>query len=110
MALRETIEAMWESGELDAGPIEEAIDLLDRGELRVAEPGPDGWVVNEWAKMAILLYFRLRKVEPMDVGGLRYLDKIPVKHVDPAAGVRVVPPGVARRGSFLSAGVVLLPG
>ena len=59
------------SGELEAAPIEEAIDLLDRGELRVAEPGADGWVVNEWAKKAILLYFRLRKVEPIEVGGLR---------------------------------------
>ena len=110
MALRETIEALWESGELEAEPIEEAIELLDRGELRVAEPGPDGWVVHEWVKKAILLYFRLRKVEPLDAGGLHYLDKIPVKEVDPSLGVRVVPPGVARRGSFLSEGVVLMPG
>ena len=110
MALRETIDALWDSGELEAEPIEEAIDLLDRGELRVAEPGPDGWVVNEWVKKAILLYFRLRKVEPMEAGGLHYLDKIPVKRVDPSLGVRVVPPGVARYGSFLSEGVVLMPG
>ena len=110
MALEETIEELWKAGELDPAPIEEAIDLLDRGDVRVAEPGPEGWVVNEWAKKAILLYFRLRKVEPMDAGGLRYLDKIPVKHVDPSLGVRVVPPGVARRGSFLSEGVVLMPG
>ena len=110
MALRETIEALWESGDLDAGPIEEAIDLLDRGQLRIAEPGPHGWVVNEWGKKAILLYFRLRKVEPMEAGGLHYLDKIPVKRVDPSLGVRIVPPGVARRGSFLSEGVVLMPG
>ena len=110
MALRDTIEALWDSGELEAGPIEEAIELLDRGELRVAEPGPHGWVVNEWVKKAILLYFRLRKVVPMDSGGLHYLDKIPVKRVDPSLGVRVVPPGVARRGSFLSEGVVLMPG
>jgi 2,3,4,5-tetrahydropyridine-2-carboxylate N-succinyltransferase len=108
--LRETIDALWESGELDPGPIEEAIALLDRGEVRVAEKGRDGWIVNEWAKKAILLYFRLRKVEPMDVGGIQYLDKIPVKRVDPALGVRVVPPGVARYGSFLSEGVVLMPG
>ena len=108
MALRETIEAMWESGELDAAPIEEAIDLLDRGELRVAEPGPDGWVVNEWAKKAILLYFRLRKVEPMSVGPFSFQDKIPLKV--PPHGVRIVPPGVARYGSFLSEGVVLMPG
>jgi 2,3,4,5-tetrahydropyridine-2-carboxylate N-succinyltransferase len=110
MPLRETIEAMWDGGALEAGPVEEAIDLLDRGELRVAEPAPGGWVVNEWAKKAILLYFRLRKVEPLDAGGLHYLDKIPVKQVDPSLGVRVVPPGVARRGSFLSEGVVLMPG
>ena len=107
---QERIEALWETGELEAEPIEEAIDLLDRGEVRVAEPGDDGWVVNEWVKKAILLYFRLRKVEPMEVGGLHFLDKIPVKRDDPSLGVRVVPPGVARYGSFLSEGVVLMPG
>src|SRR6187431_3630268 len=110
MGLKEAIEELWESGEVEAEPIEQAIELLDRGELRVAEPGPDGWVVNEWAKKAILLYFRLRKVEPLDVGGFRYLDKIPMKRIDPALGVRVVPPGVARRGAFLAEGVVLMPG
>jgi 2,3,4,5-tetrahydropyridine-2,6-dicarboxylate N-succinyltransferase len=108
--LRERIEALWERGEVDAEPIERAIDLLDRGELRVAEPGADGWVVNEWAKKAILLYFRLRKVEPTEAGALRFLDKIPVKRVDPSLGVRVVPPGVARYGAYLSEGVVLMPG
>ena len=110
MALRERIEELWERGEVDAGPIEEAIDLLDRGELRVAEPHADGWVVNEWAKKAILLYFRLRKVAPMDVGALHFLDKIPVKSDYAERGVRVVPPGVARFGSYLAEGVVLMPG
>jgi 2,3,4,5-tetrahydropyridine-2-carboxylate N-succinyltransferase len=110
MELARRIEESWESGRLDAEAIEQAIELLDRGELRVAEPTADGWHVNEWAKKAILLYFRLRKVEPMDVGDLRYLDKIPVKRVDPSLGVRVVPPGVARRGSYLAEGVVLMPG
>ena len=109
MVLQARIDELWEEGRVEEGPIVETIDLLDRGELRVAEPGPDGWVVNEWAKKAILLYFRLRKVETMDVGGLRYLDKIPVKRVDPALGVRVVPPGVARYGAFLGEGVVLGP-
>ena len=70
----------------------------------------DRWVVNEWTKKAILLYFRLRKVEPMEVGGLHFLDKIPVKADYAERGVRVVPPGVARYGSFLSEGVVLMPG
>ena len=108
--LEARIDELWDEGRVEPEPIEATIDLLDRGELRVAEPGPDGWVVHEWAKKAILLYFRLRKVEPLDVGGLRYLDKIPVKQVDPALGVRVVPPGVARRGAFLGEGVVLMPG
>jgi 2,3,4,5-tetrahydropyridine-2-carboxylate N-succinyltransferase len=108
--LREQIEESWESGELDPAAIEEAIERLDRGELRVAERSADGWVVNEWAKKAILLYFRLRKVELIEVGGLRFLDKIPVKRVDPSQGVRVVPPGVARHGAFLAEGVVLMPG
>ncbi len=66
--------------------------------------------MNEWAKKAILLYFRMRKVEPMDVGGLQFLDKIPVKADYADRGVRVVPPGVARYGSFLAEGVVLMPG
>ncbi len=77
MALRETIEALWEQRRARGGADRGGDRLLDRGELRVAEPGPDGWVVNEWAKKAILLYFRLRKVEPIDAGGLHYLDKIP---------------------------------
>ena len=110
MDLAERISSSWESGELDADAVEEAIERLDRGEIRVAEPVDGGWVVNEWVKKAILLYFRLRKVEPMEIGGLRFLDKIPVKRVDPSLGVRVVPPGVARYGSFLSEGVVLMPG
>jgi 2,3,4,5-tetrahydropyridine-2-carboxylate N-succinyltransferase len=104
------IEALWEGGQLDPAPIERAVDLLDRGEARVAEKRDGEWVVNEWAKKAILLYFRLRKVEPMDIGGLHFLDKIPVKADYARHGVRVVPPGVARYGSFLSEGVVLMPG
>jgi 2,3,4,5-tetrahydropyridine-2-carboxylate N-succinyltransferase len=110
MELADRIDELWEGGEVDAGPIEEALRLLDRGEVRVAERRNGEWVVNEWAKKAILLYFRLRKVEPMEVGGLHFLDKIPVKGDYAARGVRVVPPGVARYGSFLSEGVVLMPG
>ena len=110
MDLATRIYELWESSELDADTIEEAIRALDRGETRVAEPSDGGWVVNEWTKKAILLYFRLRKVEPMEVGGLHFLDKIPVKSDYAARGVRVVPPGVARYGSYLAEGVVLMPG
>ncbi len=110
MTLAERIEELWAANEVDADPIEEAIALLDAGEVRVAEPGPDGWLVNEWTKKAILLYFRLRRVQPIEIGDLRFLDKIPLKSDYAARGVRVVPPGVARYGSFLSEGVVLMPG
>jgi 2,3,4,5-tetrahydropyridine-2,6-dicarboxylate N-succinyltransferase len=110
MDLATRIEELWGSDELDAGPIEETIALLDAGDVRVAEPAGDDWAVNEWVKKAILLYFRLRKVQPMAVGELRFLDKIPVKGDYADRGVRVVPPGVARYGSFLSEGVVLMPG
>ena len=110
MDLAKRIDELWNADKLDGQVIEEAIAALDRGDVRVAEPSASGWVVNEWTKKAILLYFRLRKVEPMEVGGLQFLDKIPVKSDYADRGVRVVPPGVARYGSFLSEGVVLMPG
>jgi 2,3,4,5-tetrahydropyridine-2,6-dicarboxylate N-succinyltransferase len=86
----------------------EIVAALDSGERRVASPVDGEWVVDLEAKDAILEYFRLRKVEPMEVGPFSYQDKIPMK--GHATGVRVVPPGVARYGSFLSEGVVLMPG
>jgi 2,3,4,5-tetrahydropyridine-2-carboxylate N-succinyltransferase len=110
MDLAAEIEALWESDELVAEPIERAIALLDRGALRAADRRDGEWLANEWAKKAILLYFRLRQVEPLEVGGLHFLDKIPVKSDYAERGVRVVPPGVARYGAFLSEGVVLMPG
>ena len=110
MDLAQRIDELWEADEIDASVVEAVIAALDRGDVRVAEKGPDGWAVNEWVKKAILLYFRVRKVEPMDVGGLHFLDKIPVKADYADRGVRVVPPGVARYGSYLGEGVVLMPG
>jgi len=94
---------------MDAEAVEEAILRLDRGEVRSAEPGPEGWTVNDWVKKAILLYFRLRRTETIEVGPIEYRDKIPLKHGLEEAGARVVPPGVARYGSFLSQGVVQMP-
>ena len=88
----------------------EIVAALDRGERRVAEQIDGEWVVDVEAKLAILEFFRSRKVEPMQVGGLQFLDKIPVKTDYAERGVRVVPPGIARYGSFLSEGVVLMPG
>jgi 2,3,4,5-tetrahydropyridine-2,6-dicarboxylate N-succinyltransferase len=88
---------------------EELVARLDRGEIRVADRVDGEWVVNEEAKQAILDFFRLRKVEPIEVGPFEYLDKIPLKHDYAKAGVRVVPPAVARYGSFLSRDVVMMP-
>ena len=111
--LRVEIERLWEAPPEEAArgaaAIEEVVRLLDEGDLRVAEKGPDGWAVNDWAKKAILLYFRVRKVEPADVGPFEYLDKIPLKHDYARRGVRVVPPATARHGAFLSEGVILMP-
>jgi 2,3,4,5-tetrahydropyridine-2,6-dicarboxylate N-succinyltransferase len=94
---------------LDAARVEELVSQLDRGEIRVAEQVGGEWIVNEEAKQAILDYFRLRRVEPMEVGPFEYLDKIPLKRDWEASGVRVVPPAVARYGSFLSRDVVMMP-
>ncbi len=88
---------------------EETIAALDRGEIRVAEKVDGEWRVNEDAKAAILDYFRVRKVEPIEVGPYEYMDKIPLKRNYAEAGVRVVPPATARYGSFLSPGVVMMP-
>lgn len=89
--------------------VEEAICLLDQGLVRVADREDGEWVVHEWVKKAILLYFRLRVSEPIEVGPYTYVDKVPLKRIDPKLGVRVVPPAVARYGSFLSPGAVLMP-
>ena len=89
--------------------VDDTIAALDRGEIRVAEKIGDEWVVNEKAKGAILDYFRLRQMEPIQVGPFEYLDKIPLKQDYESLGVRVVPPAVARYGSFLSRGVVMMP-
>jgi 2,3,4,5-tetrahydropyridine-2-carboxylate N-succinyltransferase len=88
---------------------EETIAALDRGEIRVAEKRGDDWVVNEAAKRAILDYFGLRKMEPIEVGPFEYHDKIPLKHGHVAAGVRVVPPATIRYGAYVSPGAVVMP-
>ncbi len=113
-ALRADIEAVF-SGDLDLrdprarDAVEQVVASLDAGTLRVAAPVDGTWVVNEWAKKAVLLYFRLHQSAVIEAGGLHFFDKVPAKRDHAAAGVRVVPPGVARYGSFLSPGVVMMP-
>ena len=89
--------------------IEEVIDGLDRGELRLAEKANGEWQVHAWVQQAILLYFRLRQLETWQVGQFEYHDKIPLKRDYARLGVRVVPPAVARYGSFLEPGVIMMP-
>jgi 2,3,4,5-tetrahydropyridine-2-carboxylate N-succinyltransferase len=112
-ASRELIEAASaDLGRLDeARPaVEETIAALDRGELRVAEKVDGEWVVHEWVKQAILLYFRIAGLRTWEVGPFEFHDKIPLKSGLAAAGVRVVPPGAVRYGAFCEPGVVVMPG
>jgi 2,3,4,5-tetrahydropyridine-2-carboxylate N-succinyltransferase len=94
---------------VNAERVEALIAELDRGEVRVAEPVDGDWRVNPEVQEAILEFFRLRQMEPQEVGPFEYHDKIPLKHDYERLGVRVVPPAVARYGSFLSPGVVMMP-
>jgi 2,3,4,5-tetrahydropyridine-2-carboxylate N-succinyltransferase len=94
---------------VNAERVEALIAQLDRGEVRVAEPVDGDWRVNPEVQEAILEFFRLRQMEPQEVGPFEYHDKIPLKHDYERLGVRVVPPAVARYGSFLSPGVVMMP-
>lgn len=97
--------------------VEQAIALLDSGEARVAEPlGVGKWQVHQWLKKAVLLSFRIRDNVPIEAGGFtRFYDKVPGKFTDMSAnefaatGVRVVPPAMARKGSFIAANTVLMP-
>ncbi|HZU80845.1 MAG TPA: 2,3,4,5-tetrahydropyridine-2,6-dicarboxylate N-succinyltransferase [Acidimicrobiales bacterium] len=115
--LQATIEELWSrAGEITPGDpdateaVVKAIDLLDRGEVRVAEEDAAGEViVNLWLKYAILLLFRLRSITTSEVGPFEYADKLPLKTGYAEAGVRVVPGASARWGSFLDRGVVLMP-
>ncbi len=116
-ALAARIEATWAAfgadpaAPIDAEAVESAIELLDRGELRVAEPVAPGepWRVNLWAKQAVLLYFRVRGLETMRSGPFEYHDKLPLKHGFAADGVRVVPPATVRYGAHIDEGAVLMP-
>src|SRR5258708_24454798 len=92
--------------------VEGTISALDRGDLRVATPPEaegEAWITHAWIKQAILLFFAMHKNEVVRSGAFEYADKVPVKHDFILAGVRVVPPAVARFGSFLEPGVILMP-
>jgi 2,3,4,5-tetrahydropyridine-2-carboxylate N-succinyltransferase len=90
--------------------VEQTIALLDGGKIRVAEKKDGTWQVNAWVKEAILLYFAISKMQVHEVGPFQFHDKIPLKRNLEAAGVRVVPPGTVRYGSFLEKGAIVMPG
>lgn len=89
--------------------IRETIELLDKGKIRVAEPSVQGWVVNEWVKKAVLLYFPIQQMHTLEVGMFEFHDKMALKKDYASQGVRVVPSAVARYGAFLAEGVILMP-
>ncbi len=113
--LQHTIEEAWDNRELLKEPrvreaVEEVVENLDQGKIRVSEPSAEGsWVTNEWVKKAVILYFPLRQMEVMEAGILEFHDKIPLKKNYREQGIRVVPHAVARYGSYISREVILMP-
>ena len=114
MELKELIEKAWADRELLKSPeiqsaVREVVDLLDKGKLRVAERDGEGWRVNEWVKKAVILYFPIQQMEVIEVGPFQFHDKIALKKDYKNLGVRVVPHAIARYGSFINKGVILMP-
>ena len=113
--MQEIIESAWLNRELlkqkeTLQAINEVINLLDTGIIRVAEPKENGeWVVNDWIKKAVILYFPTRKMSTIELGPFEYHDKMQLKKNYAALGVRVVPNAIARYGAFLASGVIMMP-
>jgi 2,3,4,5-tetrahydropyridine-2-carboxylate N-succinyltransferase len=114
MSLQQTIENIWDNRELlqnedSQKAIREVISLVDKGELRTAEPTENGWQVNEWVKKAVVMYFPIQKMETIEVGPFEFHDKMPLKRNYAEKGVRVVPHAVAREGAYIAPGVIMMP-
>lgn len=112
--MREIVEQAWENRALLEDPktvkaIEQVIEDLDKGKIRVAEPSGDGWQVNEWVKKAVVLYFPIRKMETLQAGPMEFHDKMKLKTNYKELGVRVVPHAVARYGAYVAKGVIMMP-
>ena len=112
--MQNIIEAAWENRDLlkntdTRNIIKEIINQLDNGLIRVAEKVDDKWVVNEWIKKAVLMYFPIQEMETIEVGPFEFHDKIALKKDYAKKGVRVVPHAIARYGSYISKGVILMP-
>lgn len=114
MELKQLIEKAWEDRSLIQqaevqSAIRSVVDQLDKGQIRVAEPVTGGWQVNEWIKKAVILYFPIQQMETIEVGPFEFHDKIALKKNYKSLGVRVVPHAIARHGSYLSKGVIMMP-
>jgi len=113
--MRQQIEAAWDNRALlqekeTIQAIETVIEDLDKGRLRVAEPGENGeWIVNEWVKKAVVMYFPIRQMETIEVGPFEFHDKMALKRNYKELGVRVVPHAIARYGAFVAPGVIMMP-
>ena len=108
------IDKAWEDRSLLNDPVIQSeifktIDQLDKGEIRVAEPQGDSWIVNQWIKKAVIMYFPVRKMETIELGPFEFHDKIPLKRNYMSLGIRVVPLAVARYGAYLARGVIMMP-
>lgn len=114
-ALKIIIEKAWEDRsmlqeESTQSVIREIIEKLDVGELRVAEPTEDGkWIVNDWVKKAVVLYFPIQEMITIEVGPFEFHDKMPLKTGYKEKGVRVVPHAIVRHGAFIERGAILMP-
>src|SRR5262245_60239810 len=113
--MQDIIEAAWQNRELlkdqnTQNTINEVIELLDKGKLRVAEPLNGEWKVNDWVKKAVIMYFPIRKMETIEVGPFEFHDKMALKKDYAKLGVRVVPHAIARYGAFIAPGVIMMPG
>ncbi len=114
MPLQTLIQEAFDKRELLKTPqyeqaVREVIEEVDKGRLRVASPTENGWIVNEWIKQAILMYFGIQQMETYTLPPFEYYDKMRLKSNYKELGVRAVPPAVARYGAFLAKNVVLMP-
>lgn len=112
--MKEIIEKAWLNRELLKKPstvkvIEEVIEGIDKGSIRVAEPNGDDWIVNEWVKKAVVMYFPIRQMETIEVGPFEFHDKMALKTNYKELGVRVVPHAIARYGAYVASGVIMMP-
>ncbi|MFN8338351.1 MAG: 2,3,4,5-tetrahydropyridine-2,6-dicarboxylate N-succinyltransferase [Saprospiraceae bacterium] len=112
--LKIQIEKLWDDRSQLTSPesiqaIRDVVDMVDKGKVRVAEPEGDTWKVNDWVKKAIVLFFPTQQMETIEVGPFEFHDKIPLKKNFAKQGVRVVPHAIARYGSFIESGAILMP-